>query len=283
MSISVLISAYQAEPYIEITLNSIFNQTYKDVEVIVVNNGCTDNTGLILDKLSLKHSNLSVITQNQKPIPYARNEAFLKSKGDYILFMDSDDALLPKTLETLYNCAITNDSDIVLYHVIEVKNQKGYRKNMYFDSENNISKDPLDAFFKVSIMPNPWSKLIKKDYILNNPINYPLNFNHAEDAAYSAVLYMHNPKISFVNDYLYYWYIHPEGMSFHYHDAPGDVILALDYIYRNLVTNNLFDLYKDRFKQYSTTLTNWIYSRSTKEFQSQLESLYANWVVKTFN
>ena len=101
--VSVIIPVYNGEKTIEKCINSIINQSYKDLEIIIVNDGSTDNTYEICQKYSQKDDRIQVINQENKGVCLARNIGIKFSKGDYIQFVDSDDWLEPSIIADCIN------------------------------------------------------------------------------------------------------------------------------------------------------------------------------------
>lgn len=111
--ISVIVPVYNTEQYLETCLNSIINQTYKDIEIIVVNDGTKDNSQDIINRFSNKYPQLikSYIKENGG-LSDTRNYGIEKSTGQYITFIDSDDYISHDMLEKLYESIITNSADV---------------------------------------------------------------------------------------------------------------------------------------------------------------------------
>ena len=101
MRFSIIIPAYNAEAYLQRCLDSIFSQEFEDYEVVVINDGSTDDTAELLVQYAAGHTNLRVITQSNQGMATARNRGIDKAKGEYILFVDSDDELMPHALSNL--------------------------------------------------------------------------------------------------------------------------------------------------------------------------------------
>ena len=111
-AISLIIPVYNVEDYLEKALLSVQNQTFRDFEAIIVDDGSTDKSLEIIKKFCEKNSNFIFLTQKNKGPAAARNYGISVCKGDYIAFMDSDDYIEPEFLEMLYKTAIENDADI---------------------------------------------------------------------------------------------------------------------------------------------------------------------------
>lgn len=116
---SVIIPVYNTSVYIEECMNSVFCQTQKEIEVIAINDGSTDNSLEILLRLQEKHPELIVFTQENHGLGYVRNFGIEKARGEYIYFLDSDDYILEDTLEKCYEHASENKLDIVLFDAFE--------------------------------------------------------------------------------------------------------------------------------------------------------------------
>ena len=118
--VSVIIPAYNAEGYIENCIKSILNQTYKNFEIIVVNDGSSDHTLEILKRMAASNSCIHVITQKNSGVSSARNTAIDCAKGDFLTMVDADDDLPVTALEDMVTL-MTDDIDFVIGSHYEVK------------------------------------------------------------------------------------------------------------------------------------------------------------------
>lgn len=110
--ISIIVPVYNVEKYLEHCLNSIINQTYKNLEIILVNDGSTDNSLEICESFKQKDSRIKIITKGNGGLSSARNEGLKIAKGNYISFVDSDDWIDADFIKALYNNLISTDSDM---------------------------------------------------------------------------------------------------------------------------------------------------------------------------
>ena len=110
--ISIIVPVYNTEKYIECCLDSIMKQDYPNFEVILVNDGSTDESGIIIQKYKEKYKNISYIKQENKGVGAARNAGIKVAKGDYISFVDSDDLIMEDYCSHLLS--IIGDADIVV-------------------------------------------------------------------------------------------------------------------------------------------------------------------------
>lgn len=110
--ISVIIPAFNAGPYIEKAISSILSQTYKDTEIIVVNDGSTDSTQSIVEAIASEYPQITLINVENGGVSYARNIGIDHAKGEYIAFLDADDTYYPDAFERMLNCIETHNADI---------------------------------------------------------------------------------------------------------------------------------------------------------------------------
>ena len=155
MKFSLIIPVYNVEKYLEKCLKSILDNTYKNYEVIIVNDGSTDNSEKIIKENLNKFEDITYIKQKNKGLSSARNEGVKKSKGDYICFIDSDDYIEKDMLEVLNN-NLKDNPDILRFQIREVYNDKSIDINeIPFNTTNSN-----DAF----------SKIVKYKYIEISPL-----------------------------------------------------------------------------------------------------------------
>ena len=182
--ISVIVPVYNVEQYLERCVDSIINQTYKNLEIILVNDGSTDNSGQLCDELAKKDDRIRVIHKKNGGVSEARNLGIRESNGKYITFIDSDDVVSVKMVEELYFNLLGNDADISIGNVIHNYNIN----NIFFDDSNNDillwnNEEALKEFLKAKITSfYPVAKLFKKNIILD--LEFNVDFKLAEDAMF---------------------------------------------------------------------------------------------------
>lgn len=127
--ISVIMPCYNTEQYVEETLKSVLNQSFKDYEIICLNDGSTDGTLEILKRYQQSYPNIRVISSENHGSAYQRNTGVQCAQGKYIYYMDSDDLLKENCLETLYQYAEADNLDVVYLRQIVSTKQKKLRKH----------------------------------------------------------------------------------------------------------------------------------------------------------
>lgn len=185
--ISIIVPVYNVENYIESCLDSISAQTYPEYEVIIVNDGSTDSSMSVIDsylKTCPARDRVRTISQANGGLSVARNTGIKAAGGDYVLFLDSDDYLLPEALDRLYAMAVSEDSDIVISDYKEVdeygldlpeniiNGEEVSYKEQLIDISGEISKELLlELLAKTGLhhdsitVITAWNKLIKKELI----------------------------------------------------------------------------------------------------------------------
>ena len=163
--ISIITPAYNAEKYIERCVKSVINQTYKNIEHIIVDDGSTDNTGKILDKLKKSDERIKVIHKNNEGVSKARNVALEEACGEYVLFADADDWLEPNMCEELINKILETKSDVVICEYYNFFENSGNREKISLKEIKGLSFPDLISDDDNKYGGFPWNKLIRIDKI----------------------------------------------------------------------------------------------------------------------
>lgn len=210
--ISVIIPVYNVEPYLERCLNSVLGQTFTDFEVILIDDGSTDNSGLICDKYVEKHSFIKVLHIENSGPAKARRIGVDNSNGKYIMFMDSDDYIAVDMLQELYSSS--RDADIVCsncYRVIgdKLELQPFYKQDFIcFSSPHEIL---YEFFTKRYINGAVWGKIIKRELLYN--IDFCERAIIGEDINIMLQLYEKSKEVRCISRPLYFYVQNLDGIS----------------------------------------------------------------------
>ena len=248
MKASIIIAAYNIERYIERCLISAINQSEKDIEIIVVNDGSTDNTLKIIKNIAINDNRINIISKKNAGLIEARKSGLIEAKGEYILFLDGDDWLELNCIEELYKSAKESDYDVILYNAYNAfdnRKEKLYTFNQKY-SEKNF--DPIKAILLDEIAPTIWSKFIKRKFINTNNIQFPSDISFAEDLATTANIFINNPKMGFNNKCLYNYYQRNDSISRKISNKVIEIDEAIEFIKRKLIEKNLYNTYKKEFE-----------------------------------
>ncbi len=203
MKFSLIVPVYNVENYLDKCLNSIFLNNYKDYEVIIVNDGSTDNSEKIINEYVSKYSNIVYIKQKNKGLSSARNAGVKKAKGDYILFIDSDDYIEKDLLNTL-NKNLTDSPDILRYQLREIYDDRKVDCNeIGFDSLKGIkafSKITKYKYIEVAVL-----YVYKTSFFKKNKFSFQEKIYH-EDFALIPIIISKADMVKSIN-YIGYNYV----------------------------------------------------------------------------
>lgn len=200
--ISIIIPAYNVEQYLTACLSSIEQQTYQNFEVILIDDGSIDSTGVICDTVATKDDRFKVIHQKNQGVSVARNKGIEEARGEYIAFIDSDDKITPEYLSSF---SLKNDIEIQ-GHVIYENN---IQRNVIY-SKRKVQKDVAKVFCLGPFNSAVWGKIFKTSIIKDNKIVFPVNLCFSEDTIF-LLQYIKHCKTLAVFDAAEYIYIKHSG------------------------------------------------------------------------
>ena len=212
--VSVIVPVYNVEKYLGKCLESIVTQTLKNIEIIVVNDGSTDESQKIVDEYVKKYPDLvkSCVKENGG-LSDARNYGLEKANGDYICFVDSDDYIDTSLFENLEKY-ISLKIEMIKYKMVKV--DENYNELEKIDGpifENLKGEDAFNTLYGTDIMLQPaWLYLYKKSFLQENNFKYPVGKFH-EDFATTALLMLKAKSVSSTNIYGYYYYQSNESIT----------------------------------------------------------------------
>jgi glycosyltransferase involved in cell wall biosynthesis len=201
-TISVVVPVFNAKDSIEQCALSIFNQTFSDFEIVFVNDGSTDNSAVLLERLRLNDDRVKIVQQENKGTGEARNTGIRKAKGEFICFIDSDDTAEPQMLSDLLSEA-SEGADIVVCDFNEVSENGKLRQHRYTGA-NNFT-EYFKAILSFQTASAVWAKLYRRTLFDNESCLFPLNLRNNEDNATLFKLLFFGRNIRFVPKALYNW------------------------------------------------------------------------------
>lgn len=222
--ISIIVPIYNAEKYITKCVDSILNQTKKELEIILINDGSTDKTEEIIKNYQDKR--IKYFKNKNQGIGKTRNFGIEKAKGKYIMFLDSDDYLEKNACELLYNKAESNNLDLVMcdfYKIYANGNIEEVRQPSFKNSSLKDSPKILSEHL------SPWAKIYKRDLIIKNNIRFVENLKY-EDAPFVAIALDKAKKIGKVDECLNYYVIHGNSETTVRDKRVFDILKIIDLI-----------------------------------------------------
>lgn len=204
--ISIIVPCYNVEKYLSKCIESIINQTYNNLEILLIDDGSPDNSGDICDEYAKKDNRIKVIHKKNGGLSDARNVAIDIANGEYILFIDSDDYVAVNHVEFLFDMIYRTDSDIAIEDIEpfyegtlpQIMTNKRYNEIVYNENEALIN-----MFYQKKFDTCAYSKLYRKD--LFSDIRFPKSWLY-EDLATTYRIILHSKKVVF-SGYRSYYYL----------------------------------------------------------------------------
>lgn len=242
--VSIIVPIYKVEPYLRRCLDSIVNQTYTNLEIILVDDGSPDTCPQICDEYAAKDKRIVVIHKENGGLSDARNAGLEISKGEYISFVDSDDWVDEKYIEILLNSAIAENTDIAIGENIQTK-QVVQKQNIKSITKTHSSKDALVHLFSQNHLAFivSWGKIYKRD--LFSTLRFPVSKFH-EDEFTTYLLFNKSKKISYTSKILYFYFQRPDSIMGKQH--PQDLLEAEEKQFDFILKNNMLDLLSNQAK-----------------------------------
>jgi glycosyltransferase involved in cell wall biosynthesis len=245
MKISVIIPVYNVEAFLERCLDSVQKQTYPDMEVVIVNDGSTDNSPAIIEKYVAQNEKFKSFTIENSGQGGARNFGVTKAEGEYIAFLDSDDYIAPDCIEKLAFAAKTENSDIVVCTSYNVKEDGTIIKRI----DNNISCGTTSLFDSPKILFNqvaPWGKLFRKSIF--GDLQFVTRVWY-EDMRLIPKLYLNAERITYIEDPLFY-YVQRAGSTMNNSNALRnlEIIEAFEDLIAYYKQKKVYDDFKAEFE-----------------------------------
>lgn len=185
--ISVIVPVYNVEKYLAHCIDSIISQTYNDWELLLIDDGSADASGAICDEYSKKDDRISVFHQKNSGVSAARNVGLDHMKGDYLIFLDSDDWIEPDMLAKLYQAMVQYSSDIVACdsYLIKIQENNQFERKQSFKwgaLKDNLLVDHDEAFFRVLFQSATlWNKLFRREFVSHERFNIEMSYGEDTD------------------------------------------------------------------------------------------------------
>lgn len=201
--ISVIVAAFNAQDYIERCLNSLKQQTLKDIEVIAVDDGSTDKTGTILDEYALEDSRFHVCHIQNGGVAHARQYALERTTGEYVIHADTDDWLDSDMLENLYNKAKEEDADFIMCDIVEHYADRTISRN--FNPESLEQETFFQNLLLIKYTSGLWHKLVRRSIFTEYNINFDISMTTSEDFYVLCQIFTHPIKIAYIPETYYHY------------------------------------------------------------------------------
>lgn len=223
MKISIIVPIYKTEDvFLRKCIDSLRNQTMKDIEIILVDDGTPDNCGAICDEYSMKDDRIVVIHKDNEGVSIARNVGVEKATGQYIMFVDADDILDQRACEVSFKAISKKESDILIFKYTVSKELKSCTGNIeqVSDNKKQFQIAVIDSNYNIDNdeypIASPWAKLFRRDFLCSNKIEFFPHLKKAQDRVFMLHCLEFTKEIIFL-DYMGYFYNeHPSSVCRNY-------------------------------------------------------------------
>lgn len=258
--VSIIIPVYNAQKYLSECLDSVLNQSYKKIEIILIDDGSQDNSLELCRQYACHDERIICIHQANAGPGAARNAGLYKASGAYLLFIDSDDLLLPDAITSMVTAIKGQDLTIAKF-VIKTASGKSERGLI----DKSMQLDKIDFLEKFSIWPGAyyysalWNKLYLNSIVKSHQIKFRTDFVWGEDCLFNMNYYLHINQISIIPDVVYQYNRKISGLSwgsfFRLHTGikiKREIYRALKRIY---VDSGLYKKYYWQVQKYILNVT----------------------------
>lgn len=202
--VSIIIPVYNSEEYIEQCIESLINQTYEEIEIIIVNDGSTDNSERIIEKYKVKDNRIVYFPQKNSGPSVARNQGISIASGKYILFVDSDDKVESSYVELLVDAMELSSSDLVCCGYKDFS-EFGVIEHHDFPFNKTTSKEAIIEFVCQGTGGVLWSKLFKREIIMEHKLLMDKDIFMSEDLIFVLEYVCYCSSFSSINTFLYHY------------------------------------------------------------------------------
>ena len=224
VAISVLVPVYNVEKTLDRCIQSILNQTFKDFEIILVDDGSTDGSGKLCDDYAEKYDNIRVIHKENEGLGPTRNAGIKAAKGEFVYHCDSDDWLKEELLEKVYNAITQTNSDVAVfgYDIFTEKNNEIMPydticvDDMVLSDGESVKAFFAEQYFNSFVVLSACNRMYRRSFLVENELFFPA-LRRSQDVAYSLLLFDHVDKLVTIKEAFYCYIIEPgvyKGRSF---------------------------------------------------------------------
>ena len=276
--VSLIITVYNGEKYLDACLNSVINQTYSNLEIIIIDDGSNDRSMEILDKYMKIDSRIVVIHQENMGCSYARNRGLLQARGEYVGIIDQDDVIHQNYVAYLMHLIEVTHASVATTH--KVKEFAGSLEKM-----QDISKlddyevwsgiKAAQAMLLHNLQVGPWNKLIKKSLLERNAILFQEQFYCGEGLAFSVEAFQASQQVVVGKEIIYFYRIDNagSGTSSFSEKKLRSALCATDYIWEKLNNKSRRAKRIIRFEKWRTTVS-WFVVLSLSKGKNQNLNIY---------
>ena len=257
--VSVVVPVYNVEKYLRACLKSLAGQTMDDIEVIVVNDGSTDNSLTIAQEFVQEYSCFSVYSTENKGSGHARNYGAERSQGEYLAFVDGDDEVEPDYCKAMYEKAVRDGNDVVMCRADHIIQRNGQIQpitypNTFWEEDNfKLAEHP---YLLARMSTGPWNKLVSRALFFK--VKFPEELQCRVDTPFVVETFCLAENIGIVKCILYHYFHIHGGMTYQkFSMARLDVINSVKRIHSFMENNGLVDIFQDELEWLTLHIVHW--------------------------
>lgn len=270
IKVSVIIPVFNVEKYLEQCIDSVLTQTLRQIEIICVDDGSTDQSLEILKKYAKKDSRITVYTKPNAGYGHTINYGLERSHGKYISIVESDDFIDENGIELLYNCAEMNGADYVRSNYYQLSNGKNYPSKLLdtfmYDKILSSAKKP-SLFFRMPC--TPWGCIYNRVFLDKNNIRMNETPGASyQDSSWTFIVLLKAERIVFIKDMFYHYRVDNENSSINSRKKIFCVVDEKNYMVKKMIEYQISD--RNVFESFSRLIYEnyrWNYNRVSREFQ----------------
>lgn len=200
--ISIIMPVYNCKDYVAKSIESVINQKFTSWEFIIVDDGSTDGSGEICDTYASNDARIKVIHLDNGGVSQARNKGLENATGEYIQFLDSDDMILPQTMQVAIDNIENNDMVIWGYEIFPVAGKNHTDSPKTYKSPSEMSSD-FNTLSQYGLINTPWNKLFRRKIIEENGLIFDKKISYGEDALFNLSYFKHCGGVKVIPDVLH--------------------------------------------------------------------------------
>lgn len=207
IKVSIIVPVYKVERYLSECIDSILSQTYSDFELILVDDGSPDRSGIICDEYAKKDNRIVVYHKPNGGVSSARNYGIEKAVGEWIMFVDSDDYIEPETLNISFKAIDNIDVDLVVFGIEEnyFYNNTIKRPELKYIGKGAILQEEFEEADQNGWLRGPVCKLYKRNLIIQNNLRFDLNMSYGEDTKFAFTYFLYCKNVKVLPNYCYHY------------------------------------------------------------------------------
>lgn len=238
VKVSIIVPIYNEEKTLERCLDSLHNQTFKDIEVLLINDGSTDSSLAICKRYSKLDERFKIFTQENAGPSAARNSGINHAEGEFIYFVDADDYIEHNAIERMYLEADYTGADVTICGFYRITDEKitiheyPYKRGLHEGEEvRKIALDLIDNMSPPYLPPKTWIRMIRADVLKKYHLRFAENIKRSEDYLFAAELHFKIDKLYIIDEPLYIYIESEDSITVNY---VSDYWSMVKFIYQDL-------------------------------------------------